>query len=166
MPRTRKSLSLLIAFSLAFFALDVVRERPALAAAAATTVTTNETIPYNQTVTDCNGNPVLLTGSMHIVSTFTTGLPNGGSHFSMHTNFQNVSGTGLVEPIEYRGVSSNHFTSNDNNPTYVFTSTQTFRLISQGSTDNLNVQIVMHMTVNANGETTSTVVNVNVECNG
>ncbi|MBD0327380.1 MAG: hypothetical protein ICV68_13165 [Pyrinomonadaceae bacterium] len=163
MPRTKKRISLFLAFSLALLAFDVARETPAFAA---TTVTTNETIPYNQTVFDCNGNPVLLSGSMHVLSHYTTGLPNGGSRFSMHTNFQNVSGTGQVDPIEYQGVSSNHFTSNDNNPTTVFTSIQTFRLISQGSTDNLNVQIVMHMTVNANGETTSTVVNVNVECNG
>lgn len=160
---TKQRLSLFLALSLALCVLDVARQTHALAA---TTVTTNETIPYNQTVFDCNGNPVLLTGSMHIVSHYTTGLPNGGSHFSMHTNFQDVRGTGQVEPIEYRGVSSNHFTSNDNNPTTVFTSTQIFRLISQGATDNLQVQIVMHITINANGQATSTVVNINVQCNG
>jgi len=134
--------------------------------AQATTVTTNVEIPINQTVTDCNGQPVVVSGTAHMVVHFTTDA-HGGTHAVVHTNYQDVTGTSQTNPaITYRAVNTSHQTFNSNVPQSEFTVTENVRLVSSGPTDNLIVQITTHTTINALGVATSTVTNMVVKCAG
>lgn len=142
--------------------------RPAVAFTQATTVTTNETLPLNAvSFNSCNGEAVTLTGEVHIVTHFTTDT-NGGTHYKSHQNFENVTGTGSLSLITYRGVSNNNHTDNNNgsNAQQEFTNINRVRLISQGPADNLLVNITVHATINANGQATSTTSNFQVICTG
>lgn len=144
---------------------------PRTAAAArpqATTVTTNETLTLTQqSFNSCNGETVTLTGEVHVVTHVTTDA-NGGTHTKSHQNFENVTGTGALTLVTYRGVSSNNHTVNNNgsNAQQEFTMINRVRLISRGPTDNLLFSVTVHSTINANGQATSTVNNVTIDCNG
>jgi hypothetical protein len=131
--------------------------------AQATTTTTNQILPLNTTVTGCDGQVVTLSGDIHIVTHVTTDA-SGGMHIVEHSNYQNVSGTGGA--ITYRGVSSNSTVFNNSMPQSEFTVVDQVLLISQGSTDNLQIHVTMHFTINANGQVTAVVENVRAECVG
>lgn len=133
--------------------------------AQATTTTTNLTLPLNTTVSGCDGQLVTLSGEIHIVTHVTTDA-NGGMHIVEHSNYQNVSGTGQPVPLTYRGVSSNNTIFNNSMPQSEFTVVDQVLLISEGSSDNLQIHVTMHFTINANGQTTAVVEEVRVECNG
>lgn len=133
----------------------------------ATTTTTNETIPFTSTVLNpCNGDQVTFQGNMHVTNTLTTDS-GGGTHLKTHVNYQNVSGTGAPSGLSYTVRTTTNESINDNDgPQSEMTIISTVRLISQGSTLNYFMRLVFHVTVNANGETTSTVTESNMECRG
>ena len=134
--------------------------------AQATSVTTNLQTPINETVTDCNGQPVVLSGTVHTVVHFTADS-SGGTHVSIHTNYQDVTGTSPTNPaVTYRAVTNSHQTANSSDPQNEFTSIQNLRLVSSGPTDNLRVKVRMHITINANGVATAVVERIEVVCGG
>ena len=153
-----------IALAVTVALLFVVQPRSLMAQAS--TVTTNVEIPINQTVTDCNGQPVVISGTAHMVVHFTLD-GHGGTHVVVHNNYQDVTGTSQINPaITYRAVNTSHQTFNSNVPQSEFTSTENVRLVSSGPTDNLIVQITTHTTINALGVATATVTNMVVKCTG
>lgn len=162
MPRNKMSSSLLCLF--AALTMLLCGAQPRAIMAQATTTTTNTTLPLNMTVTACEGQSVTLSGNIHIVTHVTTN-PNG-FHIKEHSNYQNVSGVGQPTPFLYRGVSSNNTHFNNHPPQSNFSVVDQVLLLSQGLSDNLQVHVTMHFTINANGQTTATVENVRVECNG
>lgn len=133
----------------------------------ATTTTTNEDIPISGTVANnCNGDTVAYQGTLHVTNTLTTDS-SGGFHLKTHTNFQDVSGTGVPSGLNYRVVTTRNETVNDSDSAQFETTViQTIKAVSQTSAPNLFIHIVMHVTVNANGQTTSTVTEVTAECRG
>lgn len=164
MLKSTKKVPMSIALSIAIALLFVVQ--PQLLMAQANTVTTNVQLPVNQTVTDCNGQPVVLSGTVHMVVHFTTDA-NGGTHAGFHTNYQGVSGTSPTNPnITYRAVNSSHQTFNSRDPQSEFTSIENVRLISSGPTDNLIIKVMTHITINANGEATAEFTRIEVVCRG
>lgn len=135
--------------------------------AQATTMTTNEEIPITGTVPNsCNGDQVTFQGTLHVVNTLVTDA-SGGYHLRTHVNYQDVSGVGVPSGLNYRVVTTNNETVNDSDTAQFETTViQTFRAISQTSAPNLFVQVVLHVTVNANGQTTSEVTEFRAECRG
>jgi len=135
--------------------------------AQATTTTTNENITFTDTRTNtCNGDLVTFQGTMHITNTVTTDA-GGGFHLKTHANFQDVSGTGAPSGLNYRvGTTTNEVINDNDGPQSEVTIIQTVKLISQGPAPNLFLRLVFHITVNANGQTTSTVTESSIECRG
>ena len=133
----------------------------------ATTTTTNEELPISGTVANnCNGDTVAYQGTVHVTNTLTTDS-SGGVHLKTHSNFQDVSGVGVPSGLSYRVVTTRNETVNDSDSAQFETTViQTIKAISQGSAPNLFIHIVMHVTVNANGQTTSTVQETSIECRG
>lgn len=133
----------------------------------ATTVTTNETIPFTSTLTNtCNGDQVTFQGNMHVTN-HTTADASGGFHLRTHTNYQDVTGTGAPSGLNYRvGTTSNQTTNDPDGAQSEMTVIQTIKLISQGSALNYFIRVVFHITINANGETTSIVNETSIECRG
>ena len=133
----------------------------------ATTTTTNEELPISSSITNtCNGDTVAFQGTVHVVNTLTTDA-SGGYHLKTSSNYQDVSGTGTPSGLNYRIVTTRNDTVNDSDSAqFETTVVQTILAVSQGSAPNLFVHIVLHVTVNANGQTTSTVTQVTAECRG
>jgi len=133
----------------------------------ATTTTTNEELPISSSVVNtCNGDTVTFQGTIHVTHTLTVDS-SGGVHLKTHSNYQDVSGTGTPSGLNYRIVTTINETVNDSDTAqFETTVVQTIKAVSQGSAPNLFIHVVMHVTVNANGETTSTVTEVTAECRG
>jgi hypothetical protein len=151
----------LLGLALGITAADLVASRKA--SAQATAVTTNETIPITISVfIPCVPELVTASGDLHIV-THTTLNPDGGFHVMSHFNPQGVSGTGDVTGNKYQGtgVTMNEFNAVVGSQ---FTFVNNFRFIGQGPGNNSMVHQNVHVTVNANGEVTSTVDNFSATC--
>jgi hypothetical protein len=103
---------------------------------------------------------------MHVVNTMTTDA-SGGTHLKTHVNYQDVTGTGTPSGIIYRVRTVTNEVINDNDgPQSEATVISTVKLIAQGPALNFFLRTVLHVTVNANGQTTSTVQEMSFECRG
>ena len=151
--------------ALLLLASAVVTFNPSPAAAQATTVSTNETLPFTGSATNtCNGDTVTFSGEIHITNHVTTDA-NNSSHIRTHINYQGVSGTGTPSGASYNVVTSQNETRNDNvGPQSETTVTQVANLVAQGSAPNSKMLVVIHITVNANGVTTSEVEQITITC--
>lgn len=133
----------------------------------ATTTTTNETVPFAGTMPNpCNGDAVTFQGTLHIANHITND-PSGGSHLRTHVNYQNVTGTGTPSGATYNVRTTANETRNDSDgPQTETTVIQTIKLNAQGPILNAFLHVVLHVTINANGQTTSTVNETRIECRG
>src|SRR5215216_4401860 len=121
---------------------------------------TSTTIPLEAIVNNCSGEDVELSGTIHLVSQ----TQRDGSEVG-HINYQNVSGVGLTSGTTYRASSVDTFRLEAPFPSDIH-SVRSLRLISPGPEDDLLVMFLFHITVNANGEITAEVEDVNFECVG
>jgi hypothetical protein len=122
---------------------------------------TSTTIPLDGIRSgDCTGEDVELSGTIHLVSQ----LQSDGSEVG-HINYQGVSGVGLTSGTTYRASSVDNFRLAAPFPSDI-TSVRSLRLISPGPEDDLLVRFLFHITVNANGEITAEVEDVNIKCKG
>lgn len=104
--------------------------------------------------------PVALQGSLH----FTIGVTEdqrGGSHARLHVNYQGVTGTGTVSGVTYEVPTTANLNVNMGSAN-TLTFTVNVRFISHGSAPNFNLHENFHVTINANGEITAVV--DNLEC--
>jgi hypothetical protein len=133
----------------------------------ATTTTTSETVPFTSSVFNpCNGDQVTFSGHLHVVNTMTTNA-SGGTHLKTHINYQGVTGTGVPSGINYQVRTVTNEVVNDNDgPQSTATVISTVGLIAQGPALNFFLRTVLHITINANGQTTSEVQEVSFECRG
>jgi hypothetical protein len=151
----------------ALFALLFTAFAAAPAFGQATTTTTNETIEFSSNLfNQCNGDDVTFSGTLHVVNTMTTDA-SGGTHLKTHINYQNVTGTGIPSGINYRvRTVSNEVINDADGPQSTATVISTVKLIAPGPALNFFLRIVLHITVNANGQTTSTKQETGFECRG
>jgi hypothetical protein len=137
----------------------------AAAAPQAATFTDNSTVPIDFIATSCTGEQVIISGESHVLI-HATGTPSGHGTFKTHIQFQlsgeSASGTRYVVNETVNGTETRDA---DFLPS-TFTSVGHLNVISQGGGDNLSVRTVIHTTVNANGEITSTTFEFTTECHG
>jgi len=177
MKKIKKHLRLLIVAVLAL--CMTVLALPTTTFAQASTEIQNEIIPFEQVFPDvglCNDEPVLLTGSFHVVTVVTednrgNSFLYGGFHFRTITNLIDISGVGLVTGKRYQLVGAGprivQELGNDDRPFPIInTQSNSLSLISHGNGDNLQIHMTFHTTINANGEVTSFVDNFTIECRG
>lgn len=107
---------------------------------------------------DCTGEEVEISGTIHMMNQ----IQADGSVIG-HFNYQNVSGIGLTSGNAYRVSAVDHVRLSAPFPSSI-SSVQSFRLISQGSESNLLVSVLYHITVNASGEMTASLDNLNMQC--
>ena len=133
-------------------------------------VTINEIIPFDSTIfvpcaNNGAGESVHLTGFLHVIATMTVNKNN--MQVSSHSQPMGVSGEGLTTGVKYQatGVTrSDTTTTIDYGFPYIFTYVNNFRIIGQGPGNNYLVHQNVHLTINANGETTATVDNLKIDC--
>jgi len=135
------------------------------AAPQAATFTDNTTVPIEFVATSCTGEPVVISGESHVLF-HATGTPSGHGTATFHINFQlsGVSASGTRYVVN-ETVNSTETRDEDFIPS-TFTSVGHLNVISEGGTENLAVRTIIHTTINANGEITSTTFEFMVECRG
>ncbi len=135
--------------------------------AQAATTTTSENIPFASNLfNQCNGDTVTFSGTLHVTNTYTVDS-SGGTHLKTHINYQDVTGTGAPSGVTYKvRTISNEVINDADGAQSESTVISTVKLIAQGQVLDFYLRIVLHVTVNANGETTSQVSEVSVECRG
>lgn len=128
------------------------------------TLTDNQTVPIDFIATSCNGETVIISGESHVL-VHATATPSSNvtftTHISFHLTGQTASGT-----IYHAEETVNSTETTSANGAYNLTSVGQLHLISEGGTDNLTVQTIIHTTVNSNGEITSTTFEFQTQCQG
>jgi hypothetical protein len=107
---------------------------------------------------DCTGEVVEISGTVHMVN-----QSQADGSVIGHFNYQDVSGAGLTSGIVYRVTAVDHVRLRAPFPSSI-SSVQSFRLISQGAGSNLLVTVLYHITVNASGEVTASLDNLDMQC--
>jgi hypothetical protein len=107
---------------------------------------------------ECNGELVELSGILHLVSHL---LPDGS--VLGHFNYQNVTGIGLSSGIKYRVSAVDQVRLEAPFPSSI-QSVRHFRLIANGAGDDVLVDAIFHITVNANGEVTAEIEELTTRC--
>ena len=148
-----------------FTLLAVALSRPAAAAAPIL----NQRFSVTFALTNpCTGEFFVATGTFHIVFSSAAG-PSGIDHLNLALNGLAhgvaVSGTRYVfiedvhEHVNVHGSPPSFFPA-------TIKSVTSFRIIGQGTVQDFSVHLLVHFTVNANGEPTATVVSQRIECGG
>jgi hypothetical protein len=107
---------------------------------------------------DCTGEDVQVSGTIHLVNqTQADGSVVG------HFNYQNVGGLGLTSGTIYQISAVDQVRLSAPFPSSIH-SVQSFHLISRGSDSNLLVQVLYHITVDANGEVTASIDAFDMQC--
>jgi hypothetical protein len=107
---------------------------------------------------DCTSEVVEINGTIHFVNqTQADGTVIG------HFNYQNVRGLGLTSGSTYQVSAVDHVRLSAPFPSSI-SSVRSFQLISRGSSSNLLVTVLYHITVNANGEVTVSIDDLNTQC--
>jgi uncharacterized membrane protein (UPF0136 family) len=126
---------------------------------------TQLTYPFTDTVTNCNGDVVQLTGEGHVVARFA--FDNTGLHLVDITNTMGpLRGVALVSGTVYQANETVSTVINDNGqtPQVELTMVVSEVLISQGSAPNFVVHTTLHFTVSSNGLPTAQVLNTKADC--
>lgn len=92
--------------------------------------------------------------------------PAGGFHLTSEANPQGLSGYGQTTGDQYQGTggTGGHFNSSFSGFPYTDSYVNNFRIIGQGTGNDLLIHENVHFTINANGEVTATVGNFSAEC--
>ena len=140
---------------------------PTAAVADAQTTTDNVRVPISGTVLDCAGNPVTITGEVHIM-THTTISDNG--HFTVvsHLN-QNLQGTSADGTRHVMNQQLQETITGDASDGFPFTQTFVIHSNLNNNAPNvpqLHIKALFHVTINANGEITAVQSELKEECQG
>ena len=163
-------------FALSALALAACQDAPTAASVAgrpnlaAVAITTNNQVPFAQVafVPCANGGAgelVLVSGTLHIQQHTT--FNGNNANIKVHFQPQGATGVGLTTGDTYR---SNGVTQEQDKIALAsgsateFTFINNFRLVGPGPNNNLEVHQTVHVTVNANGDITSTVNDTSIEC--
>lgn len=139
--------------------------------AQATTSTTQTFLPFTEVIrnTCANGGAgedVLISGIFHIQQHSTT----NGNRISQHAHLQaqGVKGVGLTTGHVYRRITVLRITENLPLPNEagaeMFTVIDNFLLVGPGPDNDVRARQIRHLTINANGEITSTTSNISILC--
>ena len=152
-----------VPFALAFIACDQSATSPRSPGAASRAVVLqvhSGTVGFSG-FNSCNGDVLAGTGTVHQVIQET--VNDNGFHLGEKLQFQNVKLTGTPSGASYV---ANQTVSLEENvlPGETITETFSLKIIGQGQADNLVGHTVFHVTVNANGDITSSFDKVSVDC--
>jgi hypothetical protein len=137
---------------------------PAVGRTQASTATTNFELPVETTLSNlCTGELVDFTGTQHLLISSTI-TPSGKVRSTIHSNLQDVSGTGQETGATFLFKGGSNTVDVTQTPGLESTIVISFRFIGPGPDNNVQLHEVLHLTVNANGEATANVTLVSLDC--
>ena len=111
------------------------------------------------------GEFIQVTGNLHLLTH--TVVNQSGITEKLHFQPQGIAGTGVDSGDKYQATGVTQqitHTSSDPGAVLIFSFVNNFRMIGQGSRNNLLVHQTVHMTTNARGVQTASVDNSSVTC--
>ena len=137
-----------------------------LAVTSASAKATTEKIPFDTVLApeQACGEAIHLSGTLLAQFTFTE-TPSGNVEVGFHFNPQGITGVGLTSGATYHATGETLGTTTINakggiSDTFV----NNFKIIGAGKAQNFLETDVMHLTVNANGDVTTTVEKSTIRC--
>jgi hypothetical protein len=137
-----------------------------LAVTSASAEATTEKIPFDTVLApeEACGEAIHLSGTLLAQFTFTD-TPSGNVEIGFHFNPQGITGVGLTSGATYHATGETLGTTTINakggiSDTFV----NNFKIIGAGKAQNFLETDVMHLTVNANGDVTTTVEKSTIRC--
>jgi hypothetical protein len=126
---------------------------------------TQDTPITNQTiVNECNGEPVLLNGTLHSEMSFSTN-PNGMTHFSLNAT-AHMTGVGQITGVNYVANDNTHLETNTRGYAQEQTNDTKIKLISQGpQTPNMVDHATLHVVIDKNGVPKVEISKHQIKCN-
>lgn len=109
------------------------------------------------------GEMVHLTGAAHMVFAVTHDA-NGGMHIATHVNSAGLSGVGITTGNKYQASQADSFISNSGGTGNETTFVNNFLMTAPGPGNNLRIHELVHVFVDANGNVTTLIDNVTVDC--
>lgn len=131
-------------------------------------VLVNVAVPFSEVISiPCAnggaGEDVAVEGFLHVLITETVDR-NGVVHTTSQFQPMGISGTGLTTGDSYQATGITRDQISGTEPPFEVTFVNNFRIIGQGTGNNLLIHEVFHVTVNANGELTVFVDHLSAEC--
>lgn len=125
----------------------------------------NEKVPFTDVVANsCAGEHVALTGTLHIASHVAF---SGSDNFTLvqHIQPQRVTGVGLSSGAKFNLTGVDRQTTQVAGPLpFVLTYVYRYNIIGAGVVPNLMMRQAFHVTINAQGEVTSTPGKAEISC--
>ena len=127
-------------------------------------VVTDSPITDQLIVNECNGENVLLNGTMHSEMTFSTN-PNGMTHMSLNAT-EHMTGVGMTTGVNYVANDSQHLETNTREFAQEQTNNTKVKLISQGpQTPNMTDHQTLHVVIDKNGAPKVEISKHQIKCN-
>lgn len=118
----------------------------------------------NQTaVNQCNGETVVLNGTMHSEMTFSTN-PNGMTHYSLNAT-EHMTGVGVTTGVSYVANESQHLETNTRGLGQDQTNNTKIKLISQGPTPNMMDHATLHVVIDKYNNVKVEISKHEIKCN-
>ncbi|MFN2637789.1 MAG: hypothetical protein ABR585_12255 [Gemmatimonadaceae bacterium] len=116
-------------------------------------------------LSDCGGEDIAVTGTFHRILTITSDRA-GGFHVNDHMDYTGLQGTSAITGAKYVANQISVVNFNVPGPQLGFEVTRetSFKLIGQGTAPDEVLTMLIHYTINANGELTTFVDNFRVRC--
>jgi hypothetical protein len=151
-----------LAATMLLLALGLLLFAPPAKSANVVNVTFN--IPATVYDNPCLGEPVSLSGDLHLILNITTDS-SGGYHFVSKWN-ASYTGIGLISGATYKASESKQESWSASQLPASHTTTSVIKLISKGGAQNAYLYTTTTTTIDANGVATVTVDSVSIDCRG
>jgi hypothetical protein len=134
-----------ITLTLSFAVLAMIVSVPSAFGQATSTDTPFSNVPV---VNDCTGETVLISGTLHTETSFTTN-PNGMTHFKFDFN-EHATGVGVTSLVNYVVNESSHEEVNTKGIAQEQSFGTKMKMISQGPYPNLTERSTLHVVIDKN----------------
>jgi hypothetical protein len=115
----------------------------------------------------CNGDEIQLQGTLHLVGQGEFVEDAERQHVHTHLNSGKLTGIGSLTGTLYNVNNiSNSIINSRVDGANITTLEVMMNVVSRGSGENFQIQTILHVTINANGETTTQFQNFHVHCSG
>jgi hypothetical protein len=127
-------------------------------------VTQDTPIPNQLITNECNGEPVLLNGTLHSEMSFSTN-PNGMTHYSLNST-AHMTGVGQITGVNYVANDTTHMETNTRGFAQEQSVNTKIKLISQGpQTPNMMDHATLHVVIDSNGVPKIEISKHKIQCN-
>ena len=120
-------------------------------------------LPTTMSVSSCGGETIELTGTLHLIYSVTNN--SNSDHVRSYSQLRGLTGVGpSTGQYHASGITTESTNVDGEGFPFSYTYRNNFRLVGQGPGNNFQVHLGVHVTINANGDVTADISNIEAEC--